>query len=77
MRPAERIACALTRGAGIPGEMNPQSLPEPIEKQLSDMEKRHKRHQAMLDEHHEAKHERRKAHRERHFARSIPPITLV
>ena len=52
-------------------------LPAPIEKQLADLETRHKRHQRMLYEHHEEKHNRRERHRARHFSRSIPPNTLI
>lgn len=57
--------------------METDTLPPPIAKQLADLELRHKRHQHMLYEHHEAKHDRREKHRARHFARSIPPNTLV
>lgn len=53
------------------------TLPAPIEKQLADLETRHRLHQRMLSEHHEAKHDRREAHRARKFSRSILPITLV
>lgn len=52
-------------------------LPPSIEKQLSDLELRHKHHKAMLDGHHERKHQRRENHRARHFQRSTPPNTLV
>lgn len=34
-----------------------------IERQLTELEIRHIRHQAMLDEHHERKHRRREDHR--------------
>ena len=57
--------------------MNPQTLPPDLESQLSDLEKRHKAHQQMLDGHHEMKHDRRERHRARKFQRSIPPNTLV
>jgi len=59
--------------------MNPQSLPlpAPIEQELSNLEKRHKAHQKMLYDHYEAKHERRKRHRERRTKPSVIPITLV
>lgn len=56
--------------------MNPQSLPANIEAQLSELETRHKRHQAMLEEHHEARHRRRERHRRRHDPKAIP-ITLI
>ena len=59
-----------------PIPMNPQSLPAGIEQQLTDLELRHKRHQAMLDDHHEAKHERRKRHREGWHKRKLAPIHL-
>ena len=59
----------------IPHELNP--LPLDIEKQLSNLEARHKRHQAMLDEHRERKHRRREAHFARRFINSTPPIVLV
>jgi hypothetical protein len=52
-------------------------LPKNIERQLSELELRHKRHKQMLDEHHDRKHDRRVAHRARHFTRSVPPICLV
>lgn len=48
-----------------------------IERELTELEKRHKRHQQMLDAHHEAKHERRARHRARHFERSVIPILYV
>jgi hypothetical protein len=57
-------------------KMNPQSLPANIEAQLSDLETRHKRHQAMLEEHHEARHRRRERHRRRHDPKAIA-ITLI
>lgn len=53
------------------------TLTDNIEKQLSELEARHKRHQKMLYEHHERKHERRANHRARHFERSVIPITLI
>lgn len=43
--------------------MNTTSLPPNIEKQLSDLDIRHARHQQMLDDHHEAKFIRRDNHR--------------
>lgn len=52
------------------------TLPAPIEKQLSDLETRHKLHQRMLFEHHEAKHDRREAHKRRKFMRKPIPILL-
>jgi hypothetical protein len=52
-------------------------LPAPIAKQLSDLEARHKAHQAMLNRHHEDKHDRREEHRARKFRRSVPPILLL
>jgi hypothetical protein len=33
-----------------------------VEKQLKTLTDRHQRHQAMLEQHHEAKHERRRRH---------------
>jgi hypothetical protein len=60
-----------------PTMKTPSILPAPIEKQLADLETRHKRHQRMLFEHHEAKHDRREQHRARKFARSIPPNTIL
>lgn len=57
--------------------MNPQALPAPIEAQLAELESRHKRHQRMLYDHHEAKHNRRDQHRKRHSARKPIPITLI
>lgn len=50
------------------------TLPAPIEKQLADLETRHKRHQAMLDDHHEAKHERRRRHKAGWHRRRLAPI---
>jgi hypothetical protein len=45
----------------IPHELEP--LPQGIGKQLKDLEARHQRHQRMLEDHHEAKHERRRRHK--------------
>ena len=39
------------------------TLPEPIEKQLKNLEARHARHQTMLENHREEKHARRHRHR--------------
>jgi hypothetical protein len=52
-------------------------LPANIEAQLSDLEARHKRHQALMEEQRIRKVDRRAAHRARHFERSIPPNTLI
>ena len=52
-------------------------LPPTIERQLSDLEARHKAHQEMLQEHHDRKHDRRDNHRARKFRRSVPPILLL
>lgn len=57
--------------------MENDTLPAPIEKQLQDLESRHKAHQRMLYSHHEEKHDRRERHRARRFARKIIPINLV
>lgn len=51
-------------------------LPHNIESQLSDLETRHKLHQRMLFDHHEAKHDRREAHKRRKFTRKPIPILL-
>jgi len=56
--------------------MNPQSLPANIEAQLSELETRHRKHQAMLEDHHEARHRRRERHRRRHDPKAIA-ITLI
>ncbi|GAA5117077.1 hypothetical protein JIN84_17975 [Luteolibacter yonseiensis] len=45
--------------------MSQDHLPPNIATQLADLEHRHKRHQHMLDGHHEAKHDRRDAHRKK------------
>jgi hypothetical protein len=52
-------------------------LPTNIATQLANLEDRHKRHQAMLYAHHEAKHDRRARHRARHFQRKIIPILYI
>ena len=39
------------------------TLPPNIERQLSDLESRHKRHQRMLEEHRQEKYQRRQRHR--------------
>ncbi|MEY3895587.1 MAG: hypothetical protein RLZZ214_1106 [Verrucomicrobiota bacterium] len=57
-------------------KMNPQSLPANIEAQLSELEIRHRKHQAMLEDHHEARHRRRERHRRRHDPKAIA-ITLI
>lgn len=38
------------------------TLPVPIEKKLTALEKRHKRHQRLLESHEDEKHERRNHH---------------
>jgi len=43
--------------------MQTDTLPEPIERQLKDLEARKLRHQSMLERHREEKHERRLRHR--------------
>jgi hypothetical protein len=53
------------------------TLPAPIEKQLQDLDARHKAHQRMLYSHHEAKHDRREKHRAHRFDRKVIPIHLV
>lgn len=52
-------------------------LPPNIERQLLELEARHKSHSQMLEDHREAKARRREEHRARHFQRSTPPNTLV
>lgn len=52
-------------------------LPAPIEAQLSDLESRHKRHQRMLEDHHELKHLRRERHRQGWHKRRQLPIALI
>lgn len=39
-------------------------LPAAVESRLINLEARHQRHQQMLEDHREAKHDRRKRHRE-------------
>lgn len=48
-----------------------------IEKQLQNLESRHKAHQQMLEEHREAKHARRERHRMRWHKIKTPPNTLI
>jgi hypothetical protein len=55
--------------------MNNTDLPTDIAGQLADLETRHKAHQRMLQRHHDAKHERRDAHRRRKITQI--PITLI
>ncbi len=43
--------------------MQTDTLPPNIERQLKDLEARHQRHQSMLEQHREDKHERRRRHR--------------
>jgi len=43
--------------------MQTGTLPEPIERQLKDLEASKLRHQSMLEQHREDKHERRRRHR--------------
>jgi len=52
-------------------------LPPSIEAQLTDLELRHKRHQQRMEDQRLRKVDGPARHRARHFARSIPPITLV
>lgn len=54
-----------------------QTLPENIESQLADLELRHKRHQAMLEEHREAKYHRRDRHNRKWHKIKVPAITLI
>ena len=58
--------------------MQNDTLPQPIERQLKDLESRHLRHQAMIENHREEKHRRRQRHRfERrrgHKANGIPVV---
>ena len=56
--------------------MSTDTLPANIERQLSDLELRHKRHQQMLDDHHERKHIARENHRARRYTHKPIPITL-
>lgn len=53
------------------------NLPAPIQQQLTELEARHKRHQAMLDEHHEAKFTRRDNHRRGYHKMKFPPGSLI
>ena len=57
--------------------MNTQSLPPDLESQLSELEKRHKRHQQKMEEQRDAPFVRREKHLARKFSRSIPPNTLI
>lgn len=48
-----------------------------IEARLKDLESRHKRHQRMLEDHREAKYQRRERHRQGWHKRRPLPITLI
>lgn len=52
-------------------------LPPSIERQLSELEIRHKLHQEKMEEQRIRKVDRPARHRARHFERSTPPIVLV
>jgi hypothetical protein len=52
-------------------------LPSSIETQLSELEARHKAHQAKMEEQRRRKITRREAHYARRFINSTPPIVLV
>ena len=52
-------------------------IPPDIEHQLKSLEERHRRHQQMLEDHREAKHQRRDRHRLRWHKVKILPITLI
>jgi hypothetical protein len=61
--------------------MQTDTLPQPIERQLKDLEARHQRHQSMLEQHREDKHTRRIRHRQGwhkggHKACGIPVVLL-
>lgn len=57
--------------------MQTNTLPMPIERDLAALEHRHKRHQRMLDAHHDAKHQRRERHRARSYTRKLIPILFL
>jgi hypothetical protein len=48
-----------------------------IETKLKNLEARHRAHQWMLEEHREARHQRREKHRLRWHKIKIIPITLI
>ena len=52
-------------------------LPPSIERQLSELEARHKAHQDMLEDHRERKYQRRERHRLHWHRMKFPPITLI
>lgn len=52
------------------------ALPVPIQKHLTDLELRHKRHEAMLDAHHERRYQAREAHRRGDHRNRYPIYTL-
>jgi len=54
--------------------MNTDTLPEPIERQLANLEAKHLRHQAKMEEQHEAKHEARRRHKAGWHKRRLAPI---
>lgn len=59
----------------IPHELNP--LPVNIGRQLSELEARHKAHQAMLEDHRERKHQARERHKAHWHRINLPPIVLI
>lgn len=53
------------------------TLPPSIERQLSELEQRHKRHQKKMEDQRLRKVDGPARHRARHFERSVIPITLI
>lgn len=52
-------------------------MTDQIEKQLTELQLRHRLHQQMLDEHHERKHRRREDHRNGIHKRKFAPGALI
>lgn len=52
-------------------------LPEGLETQLKDLQTRHARHQAMLEEHRERKYRRREDHKRRLHRIKVIPIQMI
>jgi hypothetical protein len=48
-----------------------------LETKLKNLEARHAAHQAMLEEHREARHQRREKHKRRWHKMKITPIQLI
>lgn len=57
--------------------MSNDTLHAPIEKQLANLEERHKSHREKMEAQHEAKHEARRRHKQGWHKRRLAPIHLT